>query len=202
MDLSVIIATHGDRRWVDQANGRALPSVAAQSVAPAEVVLRHHPTMALHEVRNWAAKSARGEWLCFLDADDQLDHRYVEAMVQAETEGALLAPSVSWATAGVPADPVSLARRDIAKVNPCVIGTLVRRSTFLAVGGFWDWPAWEDWCLFRRCWLAGERVVHVPDAVYVAHVSPDGRNSSPDADRRLHRRITDSHHRWQRRRAA
>lgn len=200
MDVSVILATCGDRSWIDLAAGRALPSVGAQSLQPAEVIAIHRPTAGIHEARNQGAERARSEWLCFLDADDELHPEYLATMASAG--GDLRAPAVQFIRDGVAAAPVVLANRDIDTMNPCVIGTLVRRELFLDAGGFWSWPAWEDWCLWRRCWLLGAALVHVPEAVYRAYVTAGGRNSAHTDNRQLHRRITARHRRWQLERAA
>lgn len=227
MDVSVVVATYGDDLWRRWAASVAVPSAEAQTVKPREIIQTHGAT--LHEARNVGAVEADGEWLCFLDADDELDPGYIEAMerativnvvdhgavpdgrdcsasvqaaIAASETDVLLAPAVLWLRDGCPSRPQVLSDRNIAVLNPCVIGTLVRRETFLAVGGFWDWPAWEDWCLFRRCHLAGAAIVHVAGAVYRAHVREEGRNSAHAGDRELARRITASHKRWQRERLA
>ena len=212
LNVSVILATCGERRWVDLAAGRALPSVAAQTCPPSEVVVVHDPVGVLHEVRNVGAERATGEWLCFLDADDELAPGYLEAMAfrwwwdqnrpEEPPTPTLYAPAVQWCRGEFESTPDLLDDRDIGTINPCAVGTLISRSLFLDVGGFWSWPAWEDWCLFRRCWLVGAAIVHVPGAVYRAHVSDNGRNASPEANRRLHEQITARHCRWVKERAA
>lgn len=199
MDVAVIVSTCGDRSWIDLAAGRALPSVASQTAAASEIIVRHSPTSPLHHVRNEAAEQATAEWLCFLDADDELHPDYLAAMATAS--GDLRAPALQPVKDGEDTELVVLSGRNIDSLNPCVIGTLVRREMFAAVGGFWYWPAWEDWCLWRRCWLAGAVIEHVPTAIYRAHVHGT-RNSSSAGDNRLHRRITDRHRRWQKGRAA
>lgn len=193
MDCSVIVATFGDTKWRDLATHRAVPSAIAQE--PAAVITSHGSTLA--GARNAGAAQAASEWLCFLDADDELEPGYLEALDQVD--GDLRAPSVRYVVDAIPGEPVSLADRDITRLNPCVIGTLIRRELFLNVGGFWTERAWEDWSLFRRAWLAGAELVHVPPAIYRAYVSLGGRNvvSQP---RVLHRQIIASHDRWKKER--
>lgn len=196
MDVSVVVATFGDPSWAELAAERAIPS--AEASAPAELVVVHGATLA--EARNAGAARSISEWLCFLDADDEIEAGYLEAMAAAS--GDLRAPSVRYVTAGeIEPDPISLAGRNISTVNPCVIGTLLRRELFDAAGGFWTEPAWEDWSLFRRCWLLGAKLEHVTAAVYRVNVNPAGRNSSlpTQAERnRLHRKILLSHAEWKR----
>lgn len=87
-------------------------------------------------------------------------------------------------------------------MNPCVIGTLIRRELFAEAGGFWSERAWEDWSLFRRAWLLGATIDHVPAAVYRVTVNPAGRNSTIDRPHSLHREILRSHATWLRTRKA
>ncbi len=139
------------------------------------------------------------EWLCFLDGDDELEPGYLAAMAEHERPDALLAPAVRYVKNGTRHEPIVLADRDIARVNPCVIGTLIRRARFDEVGGFWTERAWEDWSLFRRAWLLGDTVHHVRDASYVAHVNPAGRNNV-ERGQQLHRQILNRHRAWLRNR--
>jgi GT2 family glycosyltransferase len=140
-------------------------------------------------VRNAAAEDARTEWLCFLDADDELDYGYVDAMRRHAILGewavgkavhndALLAPAVKYVNPRRATAPATLpnAPGDMRDVNRCVIGTLIRRSRFLQVGGFNEWPCYEDWDLFLGVHMLGVPIVYVPDAVYKAHVSRGSRN--------------------------
>ena len=158
MDATVIVATFGDPKWVALAKDRAVPSAESQGVP---VIQYHGDTLA--QARNFAASQADTEWLCFLDADDELAPGYFRAMERSSADWR--APSVSWVTDGVASGPQSLAGRNIRVMNPCVIGTLIRKDMFDNVGGFWEERAYEDWSLFRRAWLRGARVGHVNDAV-------------------------------------
>ena len=73
-----------------------------------------------------------------------------------------------------------------------VIGTLVQRAVFEEVGGFREWPIYEDWCLWQRCWLRGAEPVEVPDAHYIARIMPSSRNRGPSRALKLkyHREIS------------
>lgn len=176
MDLTVVVATFGDRKWSELACRRAVPSAEPQ----APVVHVHLDTLA--NARNAGAEQATSEWLCFLDADDELEPGYVEAMAAGTAD--LRAPLVRYVSGHrhavtqnmVPDDWVPEMLRD---GNHFVIGTLLRRSMFLEVGGFKDWPMYEDWCLWQRCWLAGASFEVIHGAVYRAHVRQNSRNRSP-----------------------
>lgn len=182
-DISVIVATFGDRLEWDPLAERAIESVAKQTMTPAEVTRVHAGS--LHEARNQGAELATGRWLCFLDADDELDPGYLEAMSLATkehwhfhmAEEILFQPATLGIVDGVEDDaPVVIPPTKLLECNYLVIGTLVRRDHFLRLGGFHAWPILEDWDFFIRCWLDGVTVVPVAGAVYRVHVRADGRN--------------------------
>lgn len=199
MDVAVLIGTFGDDRWARRADEVARPS--AELEQPAELVHVHGSSLA--DARNEAALRSSAPWLCFLDADDELEPGYLAAMAATELDRGLLAPAVRFVVDVDELPPAEILgddpRREIDKGwNPCVIGTLLRRDVFELVGGFWRERAWEDWSLFRRAWLAGEQVHHVRDAVYRVHVDPAGRNSTVARPAELRREILRSHTQWQR----
>lgn len=192
LEVAVVVATFGDEQWSELARTVAAPS--AELEAPAELYLQHGSSLA--EARNAGAARARAPWLLFLDASDEIEPGYLAAM--AEASGELRAPSVRYVTPGAPElpAPVTFEGRHIGTLNPCAIGTLVPRELFERAGGFWPERAWEDWSLFRRCWLLGAQIEHVPRAVYRAHVDPAGRNSTVARREQLHREIRRAHATW------
>jgi glycosyltransferase involved in cell wall biosynthesis len=155
--------------------------------------------LTLAQARNAAARETNAEWLCFLDADDELESGYLEAMDDAWTRlrprateplinPPLLAPALRrvWSN-----DLRSSTRAEIPnrgrwpQINECVIGTLVQAAMFRAVGGFRDFTddgerilMYEDWHLWLRCWNSGAQIVHVDEAVYREHVNDKGRNTN------------------------
>ncbi len=184
--MSVCIGTFGDPIWEQRAK-KAAESAVAQRCA--EVVHVHGES--LDDARNRAVEEATGEWVVTLDADDSLAPGYVDAMAHAT--GDIRAPRLRFVhESGRVNEPFDLTRRDIARTNPCAIGTAVRRRDVLAVGGWRDWPAFEDFDLFRRLWLAGGRIEHVSAAIYLAHRRPNSRNDVADPAG-LTRQIIDSH---------
>lgn len=100
--VSVVICAYTDRRWA--LLGRAVDSVAAQSVKPLEVILviDHNPTLAirarselratvienqglegLSDARNTGVAAASGEIVAFLDDDARADSDWIERIVEA-----------------------------------------------------------------------------------------------------------------------
>lgn len=181
--IAVHVATFGDaEEWPPHAY-RALDSVYRQSLQPCTVTWVHAED--LHTARNVAAQAdSRAEWLCFLDADDQLDDHYIEAMA---THVATLNPDRDWlvqpATLGVHPDghedpePVLIPRAPLIDRNFMVIGTLIHRAQFQRLGGFRDWPCYEDWDLWLRAWLDGAEFSACPEAIYRVGIRPTSRNN-------------------------
>lgn len=198
MDVTVAVATYGQRWWQRLAQSRAIPSAEALGVP---VVHRHADT--LHDARNGALAGVDTEWVIFLDADDELEPGYVAAMAAGTAD--VRAPSVRYVRSGprlarntVPARMPTVAGHGHACEAAClewgnwlVVGAMVRAELVRKVGGWRDFPWSEDWDLWVRCWQAGASVEAVPAAVYRAHVRPGSRNRAPSREARLeaHRAI-------------
>jgi GT2 family glycosyltransferase len=178
MKVSILIATYGGSEWEVLAEERALPSAVGQGAY--EILMDHFPDSTIASARNELASRAFGDWLCFLDADDELAPGYLDAMKRALTaeqespsSPLLLTPAVSYVHRGRKAPPTFLDRGiPLTDSNWLVVGTLVERRLFREVGGFSDYPhGFEDWSLWAKCWKEGAEVVKVPEAVYVAYVN-------------------------------
>lgn len=207
--ISVIVASYGAESYRELSHrAHASAFLAVSAVAPwGEVIRDHDPDGTLAVIRNELAGRATGDWLCFLDADDELHPDYLLEMEGAirrceialsqfpptsdPTPRKLLAPAVQYLDRGAPLGPARIPNAGLwPDTNECVIGTLVPRDLFLEVGGFRELPSLEDYDLWLRCVKAGARIVHVPDAVYVAHVNPlGGRN----ADQSVYERLREEH---------
>lgn len=180
MTCSVLICTFGERVWLDR--GAALRASTREANPEAlEVMAWHSPGASLAEVRNYAGKAAQGEWLCFLDADDELRPGYVRLMLEeAERGPGVLYPRVQYVgERGRAALPIFPGKgRKLIDLNRAVIGSLIPRDLFLDLGGFGPEPIYEDWDL----WLRASRVVKlrpVVDAVYRVYIRPGSRNTDP-----------------------
>lgn len=181
MDVSVVVATFGDEAWSDLAHERAIPSARALGVP---VIPTHCEDLRM--ARNLGIELARTEWVCFLDADDELEPGYFDTMATGTAD--LRAPAVRYVRgrhtplARVPTVAGHTHRCSaecLAFGNWLVIGTLAPTALLREVGGFGDWSIYEDWDLWVRCWQAGATVEAVPQAVYRAHVRSDSRNRGP-----------------------
>lgn len=193
LNVTICVATYGDESWVELAKSRAIPS-AEQFGVP--VVHVHGDT--LHDARNAALAQVETEWVVHLDADDELEPGFLDAMATGSAD--VRAPSVRYVTNGRPA-PVRMPRvaghrhdctaECLPEGNWLVIGTLARTELLRSVGGWRDFDWSEDWDLWLRCHLAGASIEAVPAAVYRAHVRPDSRNRAPEHEAKMasHRAI-------------
>lgn len=175
MDVTVCTGTFGDEEWQELARDRAGASV------PSDVpwVHAHSEDGTLAEARNMAARIADTEWLCFLDADDELAAGYFEAMARGTHD--LRGPACTYDVAHPSLrEPTLWPMGDLYDRNFLVIGTLVRREMFFAAGGFGEEPVYEDYALWCRCAALGASIEMIPDAVYLAWSRPDSRNRAPD----------------------
>lgn len=196
MEVTVVVATFGDSEWKELAQQRAIPSAERLGVA---VIHAHSDT--LHAARNLGLTQVATEWVVHLDADDELEAGYFDAM--AAVDGDLRAPSVRYVHRGQPGPPLMprvaghhhLCTPDcLAYGNWMVIGTLARTELLGQVGAWRDFPWSEDWDLWVRCWQAGAAIDAVPEAVYRAHVRRDSRNRAPGRAAKLaaHRAIAEA----------
>jgi glycosyltransferase involved in cell wall biosynthesis len=91
--------------------------------------------------RNAGARAARGEWLAFLDDDDEWMPGKLAAQLQHTGDAEVIGTNAERTTGGLyfpDAPPVQrLGRSEILCVNPIVQSSaLVRREALLAAGGF------------------------------------------------------------------
>lgn len=196
MDVSIVVATFGDESWRRLAAERAVPS-AEQFGVPVHVV--HGETLA--QARNEGVARCDTEWVVHLDADDELDAGYLDALAAGTAD--LRAPAVSFIKHGRASDPfmprVYGHRHDCAGEclpdgNWLVVGAAARVAQIQEVGGWAEWPVYEDWALWLRMWQAGATVEAIPQAVYRAYWRRASRNRAPDVEFRnqVHRQIVEA----------
>lgn len=195
-DFTICIGTYGGNEWVQLAHERAIPSAEAQGVP---VIHRHGATLA--RARNEALALVGGtEWVVFLDADDELTPGYINALAGGAAD--LRAPAVSYVKHGRPRAPyvpkVAGHSHDCTagcvasgEGNWLVVGAAARAQLLREIGGWAEWPVYEDFDLWMRAILAGASVEAIPEAVYLAHWRGDSRNRNPDMafKNRIHREI-------------
>lgn len=142
----------------------------------------------LGSARNEGLRRASGEFVVFLDDDDEAEPTYVERMATALQVTGAAASVVGFrvmqqADAG-PLDGLDEQLQwmyfspafDLAVLDNVVGGAaaMFRKDAALAVGGFHEFKhlTYEDWALLVKLALAGEDIVPVPEALLRYRVSP------------------------------
>ena len=160
-----------------------------ESESPDETMLLHLRNGTRAGSLNEGGRQALGDWLIFLDADDELAPGYVGAMRRAleqNTDGdhVLFTPAVQQIRKGRPGRPFFYPEVDLSAGNWLVIGTMISRRLFTEIGGSREHPhGLEDWNLWNRAVRAGARIVKVKDAVYRAHMNPQSAHHRFQRDR-------------------
>lgn len=196
MDVTIAIATYGDRHWLDVGTQRAATSAFEQG---APVLYVHGLT--LHGARNAALAQVETEHVVFLDADDELAPGYCETLAAGTAD--IRVPSVQYVRRGRPARPYvpNVAGHTHACEAAClldgnyaVIGAMANVELLRSVGGFRDEECYEDWSAWLRMYAAGATVETIPAATYIAHVRPNSRNRglSMEVKNRVHQQIVSS----------
>jgi len=209
--ITLVINTYNQARFLRE----ALDSVVAQTRAPDEVlviddssqddpatvaarfagvILHRIPNNGISAARNYATKIAKSELIAFLDADDRLMPRALEAGLEAMAK----TPDVAYVCGGHRqvdgawnpitedlAAPSPLSYRDLLERNSIAMHATVlyRRDRLLASGGFEEGlHAGEDYDVYMR--LARDfPVASYPEVV--AEYRKHGQNSSNNAKRML-----------------
>jgi glycosyltransferase involved in cell wall biosynthesis len=183
MDVSVVVASFGSQEWVCLACSRAVPSALAEGVP---VIYVHG--LSLHGARNAGLAQVETEHVVFVDADDELEPGYIEAMASGSCD--LRAPAVRYIRGGRPRAPyvprVASHHHDCTAEcvtsgagNWLVVGTCARTDLLRETGGWREWDCYEDFDLWMRVLLLGATVEAIPAAVYRAHWRADSRNRAP-----------------------
>jgi glycosyltransferase involved in cell wall biosynthesis len=188
LDVTVGVATFGDPEWIALAEERALPSARALGV---EVIYFHGKTLV--DARNSLLEKVTTEFICVLDADDELERHYFDHIAKSAAD--IRVPSVRYVKNGFD-QGVRMPRvvnhdhdctpECLAYGNWLVIGSVAPTALLKSLGGFRDYPVYEDYEIWLRCWKAGATIEACPRAVYRAHVRTDSRNRGQLSQREKH----------------
>lgn len=164
-DLHVVI--------VDDGSPDDTAAVAARLIAAhpgRRIELVRQPNLGLAAARNAGVRATRSPLVLPLDADDRLEPRAVERLVQAlATTGADVATPLGRTFGDVarplrtrPATP-----RRLAANNCLVYASLYRRELFDRIGGYRPLvPGYEDWDFWLCAAEAGARFTHVDEPLF------------------------------------
>lgn len=156
-------------------------------------LLRQHNAGAA-QARNHAARHAAGEWLVFLDADDELESGYLQRIEQVAREDAGLAvvgtnglktyPDGSQRSAYPETVPVEITLSDQIAQSQLTVTCALKRDVFEVLGGFRDTYA-EDYDLWLRVLAAGHRALRVPELLVrydATRADAKSRTREPEID--------------------
>ncbi len=174
--VSVIIPVFGDRKFWQPLADRAMRSAMEQTHEPNRVIVHYADSLSL--ARNVPANFVKTDWLCFLDADDELDPAYLQEALMLRG-GDVRYPKVGIVRDGHRGEPTSYHPVDLLQMNYVVVSALVRRELFIRAGGFRELPFYEDWDLWLRCRRLGATIVHSPGSTLWVHQRPNSRNVVP-----------------------
>jgi len=181
VDVTVVVASYGDPTyWLPLADR------AAKSVPPGVPVVRvHQDDATLAQVRNAGLAHVATEWVVFLDADDELTADYFDQIGEADVQVTAISYSRDGRTWTQPRIPKVWAHDNgRGHDGPCEpeclpdgnyvhIGAILRTEKVREIGGFAEWPVYEDYDAFLRLWRAGATFENRPDIVYRAHQDAD-----------------------------
>ena len=195
---TVVVATFEGVQWPHLVGLRDRAVASAHAAGAVDVVDVHLPGNDAAAARNWGLSKVATEWVVYLDADDELEAGYLDAMAAGSAD--VRAPAVRYVegrSASTPKLPrVAGHTHDcIADCLPwgnwLIVGSMVRADMVRQVGGWRDFAWSEDWDLWLRCHLAGATFEAIPAAIYRAHIHKRSRNRAPDRAARLeaHRAI-------------
>lgn len=196
-DVAIVVATFGSKEWEEEGDF-AVSTLKAQTLTPS-IVRLHLQHGSLVQARNEAAWMAKldeawtdDSWLVFLDADDALDPRFVEAVSAYDGEADILQTAVrgfNYSENGLGVDmefidPVPVLHEQkypLLRQNYLTVGSPIRSEMFFKVGGFDEWPALEDWGLWLKCYNESAVFDELYEAVYLIN-DRHTRNLDPELD--------------------
>lgn len=200
IDVTVVVATCGSRQW--QVMGDE--AILSAHDTGAKTVRIHLDQGTVSEARNAGLAEVTTEYVVFLDADDALEPDYFE---RVQPTADILATQIKYRQHIRPTMPRVWAhdfdpmkRHEGCCTASCLvdgnwvhIGAIIRTEAIRSVGGFQEYPVYEDWALFLALQQAGYTFGVAMNSVYLAAVRSNTahRNSSlPILERnKIHERI-------------
>lgn len=188
--ISVVIpAFNAERTLTD-----AIKSVLLQTIEPAEIIVvddgssdataaiaQAHPKVTLlqqsnrgcGEARNTGARTATGEWLAFLDADDLWLPQKLEKQVTFTKDARVAVVNCRRHDKHGDALGDEISFDQLWQQNELIVSsTLVRRSAFGEIGGFWSERYCEDYHLWLRLASQGWKIANCTEDLVIYSPAP------------------------------
>ena len=121
----------------------------------------HQANTGLPGARNTGIETAKGRYICCLDADDTLEGTYLEKAVTLLESRPDIGFAYSWVRRFGDADgvwePEDFNLKNLLSYNHVSVSAVFRRQAWEAVGGYWDdmQPGYEDWEFWIRLGAEG-----------------------------------------------
>lgn len=193
IDVSVVVATCGSDVWREMGDQAA----AGATNTGAKIVRLHLPDATVAEARNKGLELVDTEYVTFLDADDGLDPRY---FIGVEPTADVMATLIKYPQHSEAMMPRVWQHENYAWkmhrgycVGDCLldgnwihVGAICRTAAVRAVGGFREYPVYEDWALFLAMQQNGATFGHSFGSIYYAAIRDHGmhRNGSMPLEER------------------
>lgn len=130
----------------------------------------------LPRARNQAIRTAKGEYIVCLDADDRLDPTYLERCLELATPDTIVTTGVR--TFGDTVWEVNWAEdamtyQHFLRRNRCHVTSMYPRRAWEVVGGYDEkFEAYEDWDFWTRCAKAGFKYRSILDYIFFYRQHP------------------------------
>jgi glycosyltransferase involved in cell wall biosynthesis len=206
MDVTICIATYGSPYWYQK--GYECIGKIRETFPDTPSWFQHETDKTLAEVRNFMLNEIDTDYVIFLDADDSLHPDYLERMAEVQP-ATVTVPAVAYVRnrvtgpAHIPKVPGCpcvgfCGPACLDRGNYVVIGAKASTAALRAVGGFREWPMYEDWDLWLRVANIGGSFVNCPRAIYYASFNENSRNRAPTQMQKLeaHRMIARANGVW------
>lgn len=195
IDVSIVVATCGTPQWQRMGDMAAVGA----SATGAKVIRVHSDNGTVSGARNAGLEQVTTEYVVFLDADDNIRPDYFDGV---EPNADVIATSIEYLGMSFPIMPDVWAHEYYPHLkheghchadclvdgNYIHVGAIARASAVRAVGGFKEYPVYEDWALWLAIYKNGGTFDSHEQSVYVANArfNDNHRNRSiPLADRNV-----------------
>lgn len=194
-DVTIVVPTCGSDFWLHMGN-----QAAEKAETLGVPVLRVHiPAGTVSQARNAGLYGVKTKYVVFLDADDDLDSKYFDGV---KLTADVTATAIQYSEAIGPQVPRVWLHENqgyLPHDGPCVgdclpdgnyihIGAFINVKAALAVGGFREYPVYEDWALYLAMQQNGATFDTHYASVYMANAreNENHRNKAiPLAERNL-----------------
>lgn len=201
IDLSVIITCYNKEKYLEE----CIDSVIQNSKQPKEVIVvhdgckspSHHVSVTSIMTKNQGVSKARhegfrfstGKLVLFLDGDDKLFPDFIERMVPNMLEVDITYPN--WFLAnGVENELVEVPDElDLHKRNSVLISSMMKRQVYEKLGGFRDYPIYEDWDFWLRAEKEGFKFKKANTSLWYRQTADSRNRKSKSFRESIYRKI-------------